>query len=327
MYYKNLTPSKFELIPKGEKINAQILEIENRNDLKVYVFSEKENSYTCLLSVNNTTNKLPKINGLTIEYQFFGEPGLEKNSYIFIECHTSTYLNNYCEILKEILELYDNSEIQLVEIINRVISKWRYFLGEPKDDILSEDNIIGLIGELIFLKELLKTQAAFALTIWKADKGEEDFINSQKVLEVKTTIKSKHEHIINGIDQLLINPEKQKFILSILLNKSKSESSFSLPSIINICTDLIENDRENLDNFYKKLKNRGYDSRDHKSYLDYTYDYYRGAYFAINHSFPKLTTQELISPLNSRISKVRYTLDLEGLDSRDFLTTAIKDII
>lgn len=327
MNYKNLTPSEFELIPKAEKINARKLDLDNRDDLKVFIFSEKPNTYSCLLSVESTKIKLPNINGLIIEYQLFGEAGFDKNNFILIECNTAAYLNNYTEILTEILEIYDNSKNHLVEIIHKVISKWRHFLGEPKDDILSEENIVGLIGELLFLNKLIKIHGANALTIWKADKGEEDFINSEKILEVKTSLRGKHEHIINGIDQLLINPKKQKNILSILLTKSKSESSISLPSLINKCADLYENDPENLDLFYKKIKQRGYDSRDQQLYFDFTYDYQRGGYFEVNNSFPKLTTDELISPLNSRISKVRYTLDFEGIDNQDFLTTVISEII
>ena len=37
----------------------------------------------------------------------------------------------------------------------------------------------------------------------------------------------------------------------------------------------------------------------------------------------KLTTFELKQSLNSRISKVRYTIDMEGLDNLDFTRTDI----
>jgi hypothetical protein len=325
--YKNLSPSEFELIPKGEKINARILELDIRNDLKVFIFSETENTFSCLLSVNYTTVKLPKINGLYIEYQLFGEAGFDKNNFILIECRNNAYLNNYTEILKEILGIYDNGAAQLVDIIHKVISKWRHFLGEPKYGILVEDEIVGLIGELLFLRKLINSHFQNSIIIWKAEKGEEDFINSEKILEVKTSLKGKHEHIINGIDQLLVNPEKQKHILSILLSRSISESAISLPLLINECAILYSNDPKSNDEFYKKLKERGYDPRDEHLYYDFSYDYFRGCYYKVDNTFPKLTTHELNTPLNSRISKVRYTLDFEGLVCRDFLSTEIIEII
>ncbi len=327
MNYKDLKPDDFELIPKGERINARVIELDLKKDVKIFIFSEKESVYSCLLPVSSTLPKLPEINGLVIQYQLFGETGHVKNNYILLECHSRAYLPNYTEILKEILEEFDKGDSELLEVINKIISKWRHFLAQPTSLILNEDQIIGLIGELMVLSRLIKLYGADALTIWSAGSGEEDFINCGKVIEVKTTLKEKHEHIINGIDQLLVKSDRLKHILSLLISPSASENSFTLPLKVKECSDLYTDDPESYDLFFKKLKIRGYDARDFLQYLKYTYEFIRGGYFNIDKSFPKLTTDELASPLNSRISKVRYSLDMEGLASKDFLLTELNDVI
>jgi hypothetical protein len=327
MNYKDLKPADYELIPKGEKISARVLELDIKKDLKVFIFSEKVNEYSCLLQVSSVAQKLPEINGLIVQYQLFGEAGSDKTNFILMECRSKAYLQNYTEIIKEILYEFDNGHSELVSIINKVISKWRHFLAQPASIILKEDEIVGLIGELMFLSRLINLHGADALTIWTAEKGEEDFINTGKVIEVKTTLKEKHEHIINGIDQLLVKAGRVKHILSLLISPSASEQSVSLPLKVKECADLFNEDPESYDLFFKKLKIRGYDARDYLQYLNYTYDYIRGGYFNVDASFPKLTTDELTTPLNSRISKVRYLLDMEGLSNKDFLLTELTEVI
>jgi hypothetical protein len=327
MNYKDLKPTDFELIPKGENITARTLELDIKKDFKIFIFSEKTSVFSCLLPVSSTLPKLPEINGLIIQYQLFGEAGSEKNNYILLECRTKAYLTNYTEILKEIISEYDKGNSELLKVINKIISKWRHFLAQPASLIMKEDEIVGLLGELIFLSKLIQIHNTDALSIWTAERGEEDFISSGKVIEVKTTLKEKHEHIINGIDQLLIRSGRVKHILSLLLLSSASEHAINLPAIVKECAEMFADDPKSYDLFFKKLKIRGYDARDYLQYLEFSYVYNRGAYFNVDSSFPKLTKDELAEPLNSRISKLRYSIDMEGLPSSDFLLTDLKEVI
>ena len=120
MNYKDLKPEDFELIPKGEKISARVLELDKKNDFKAFIFSETESVYSCLLPANSTSSKLPEINGLLIQYQLFGEAGSEKEYFILLECRSKAYLKNYTEILKEILSEYDNGTSELIKVINKL---------------------------------------------------------------------------------------------------------------------------------------------------------------------------------------------------------------
>lgn len=326
MNYKLFKSEDFEAIPKGEKINARVLDLEKNKQIKVFVFREEEGIYSCLLPVHQTTEKLPELKGLNIQYQEFKMPGKEMCSYVLLECRIQAYLDNYTEILKEIIEELDNGKLNVVKCIDLVISRWRHFLSEPGRIILEEEEIIGLIGELLLLDKVIDEYHHDGIHYWVADRGEEDFIKTNKIIEVKSTLKEKHEHIINGIDQLLIIPETNKYILSLLFFKTNSENSITLPEIIGKCSEKISGNPQIVEAFLKKLKLRRYDLRDAKLYMDYKYKCLKGGYFYINDTFPKLTTSELRLPLNSRISKVRYTLDLEGLFNHDFFNTHIKNI-
>jgi len=325
--YKNLKVSDFESIPAGDKILARPVELDNRKETKTFIFKDESGSFSCLLQTTEKERKLPEIKGLNIVYQYFGEPGNEKTLYILLECSMSAYLPNFTEILKEILTDFDNGTSDIGQSVIKVISKWRYFFSEPKSEIMSEENIVGLIGELMLLLKLLPLYRSESVVIWTADRGEEDFMNGDNVVEVKTTLKEKHEHIINGIDQLRIIPGRSKLILSLLFVKSDSENAVTLPSLINAAAELLSEYPEAYELFFKKLKSRGYDTRDADQYMAYRFSLINGKLFYVDGLFPKLTTDELNSPLSPRISKLRYTLDLEGLDGADFKDLEIAKII
>jgi hypothetical protein len=327
MNYKDFNATDFKIIPKGEKLNARILELDNNKKISAFVFSEREGVYSCLLPVINTSSKLPELNGLLIQYEQFKMPGADLRWYVLIECKSEAYLVNFTEILKEIIGELDKNKFDTIKCVNLVISKWRHFLSVPTLGILSEDKIIGLLGELLFLRKLIDQYQFNAIEYWVAERGEEDFIFDNNVIEVKSTLKEKHEHIINGIDQLLIIPGRNKKILSLLLVKNENQSGFNLVDLINDCAEYFNINPSAMDSFFEKLKTRGYDHRDSNLYLIYNYNLFKGAFFDVENSFPKLTSSELRQPLNSRISKVRYTLDLEGLASTEFVATSMNQFL
>lgn len=327
MLYKDFKASDFAAIPQGSKINARVLELSNRNEIKVFVFCEKIGVYSCLLPIENTKATLPKLNGLSIQYEQFKMPESDMIWYILIECNVEEYLGNFVEILKEIINELDNSKNDTAKCVNLIISKWRHFLSTPISQIMSEEEIIGLAGELLFLCKSLDELGLESLDYWVASEGEEDFIVNNSVFEIKSTVKEKHEHIINGIDQLIVIPERKKYILSLIFSKSMNDKGIDINSMINDCLEKLKNSYELVDKFFLKLRKRGFDQRDSNLYSKYKFNFIKGNYFHIDNSFPKLTSQELIKPLNSRITKVRYTLDMEGIESLDFKLTKIQNLL
>jgi hypothetical protein len=318
MNYLELKETDFTEIQSQGKFLPTLLELVNKNNFDALIFSEPDNSFCCLLPVSDFNSPLPQMSGLLIEYQNYKKVGASvPDKYIMIKCSHKSYLQNFVLILKEILSVYDTTHIELSKSLTLVISKWRHFLSAPKISILNEDEIVGLIGELIFIEYILTNVDVQLLKNWTADRGEEDFIHKNTIIEIKTTRKEKHEHIINGIDQLLLSQTKVKYILSILLNQGENNNDISLPNLINSCVNQIAHEPELLDLFYQKLRLRKYDIRDSLLYEQYKYLIHRTGMFQVNEDFPKLTTKELQRPLNTRISKVRYLVDMEGLQNTD----------
>jgi hypothetical protein len=320
MNYKDLQISDFDVFSSGNIFISSKIELEKRANLEISV-SRDNGNYYCLFSSESQIEKLPEINGLKITYQQFRKSGSDFSNFIVIECSLDGYLNNFILIIKEIIETFENSNFEISKAVNIVISKWRYFLASPKPSILNQDEIIGLMGELYLLEKLIDKLNIDAIDFWVANKGQEDFIFESNIIEVKSTLKDKHEHIINGIDQLLLYPEKNKFILSLLYCKSFNQNGVTLPLIIESCSNKLKPYPDKINIFFSIIKSRGYDIRDADQYSEFVFELLRGGYFLVDSQFPKLTKNELKDKLSNRISKIRYTIDMEGLSNYDFIST------
>ena len=319
--------NQFGTFSLGDKYMPKKITLENRKDIEVYIFIDEYKYFNCLFSTVNTDEKLPQITGLTITYEKFKKFGSELSDFILVKCKQEQYVNYFLQILNEILEHINNSNIGLVKSINIIILKWRHFLSLPKSYILDETDIIGLIGELLLLDKILDNENYNAINFWVAEERKEDFLINSNIIEVKATLNRNHVHIINGIDQLLIIPNFNKYILSIILTKTNSIDKINLPYLIEKINDKINQHPEKTELFYFKLKQRKYDIRDREEYLNFNYELITAGYFFIDENFPKLTTNELTIALNNRISKIRYTIDLEGLPHDDFSTFDIAKFI
>ncbi len=80
----------------------------------------------------------------------------------------------------------------------------------------------------------------------------------------------------------------------------------------------MKNNANAIERFHELLAGCGY-SRIHKEeYRKTKFDIYDGKFFTVNENFPKLTSDRLKQPLDSRVSEIRYTIDLEGLSREVF---------
>ena len=318
MDYRNLKPEDFVHKTTESTVFAVPLELIKRAETRAFIFKNTQGGLVCLLETENQTEKLPKIRGVDISYQEYGQPNQNKDLFIQLICRNSAYSEIFTRIIPDILNDYDNSDRVMSLSLNRVFQKWKAFLADMQKRKLSEEDITGLIGELLFLGKLWEKCGSEALRFWVADEGGNDFVSETTLAEIKATTRGKHQHVINGIDQLLDSPGKQKFIVSLIFARNAGETGLCLPDLVQHFEALLTEEFEKTEIFFKNLANRGYDPTAADEYSEYYYSLIRGAFFRVDENLPRLTTGELKRPLDSRISKVRYTLDLEGLSCVDF---------
>lgn len=214
---------------------------------------------------------------------------------------------NFIDEITPCDETYTDDD-KLLMIIT-VFNDWKNLLKNARSNKLSDQKIIGLIGELIFLKQLFKTTEDYSscLNAWTGPNGgDEDFSWNGKLYEIKSTSSAKNNKItINSLRQL-----NEEHIASYLVHMSMSRSdgvdSNSL-SLFGICEEIIDSIGNNFTNktsFEDKLLKVGYihDQR----YKTPTFNLDKKTFYHVTEQFPVIKTNEI----DARIYNVRYDLDL-----------------
>ncbi|MEW4264493.1 PD-(D/E)XK motif protein [Priestia megaterium] len=323
MFYDQLTPLDWDDLERRTAtnpnmvVNLQIVSEKGEESPYLCIFVASDNNLHFLCEVNESNSQFNSVNhniaGLElkiIKNHFI--IGRERQDYYDLKCTGIHHKEEFTNMIKEICALIFHEKLStsraIITIIKRNISFWRF----PQNNILSEDKQQGLFGELFVLDKLLAHATSNnVIKKWTGPKGgNHDFNFNNCSIEVKTTLSKKHKHIINGLEQLeQKDNQRTLFVVSLLLTKSDNGRSVS-DLVFKIKQKLIEFPNL-IEEFNDLLKSYGYNSEHEELYIEFiTEDH---AVFPVNDEFPTLTTQSLAENLSSRISKINYTLDMEGL--------------
>lgn len=295
---------------------------EAKIEIRTCLFGNiKNRSIEFVYSHNITTNNTKKnveLKGLNLE---FFEDDENKKKIICLKLKSNYLFDIYLEFIASIIKSISTLDSEKV-VVNEVIKKiniWIKFFRKERFEGLSEEEVRGLIGELLFIKKLSLKKEDFKKNInqWKGcENGLHDFDFKDKKAEIKTFAK-------NGIirisipDQLDI--EKNKNIYLICFGLLKKDGQFSL-------NDLIEEIKEKLDDdlsfiFKDKLKSYGY-FEIHKNDYNEKYRNFDEHFYKITSEFPKILNKDT----QSGITNITYGLDTNLLSSFDIGKNKIKEV-
>jgi hypothetical protein len=194
--------------------------------------------------------------------------------------------------------------------------RWSEFFDDKPSEILSEDIIKGIIGELLILKLLIKEpdrpEINFLLKAWTGpyDKGN-DFELENKNLEVKSKTPLSNDIRISSEFQLEVMHGKglELYVVSLI---SDYTVGIKLNNLVLEIKELVQESSGDNAIFWKALNQKNITAKNIS-----LYDIYRFApvnwiaYNCSNEKFPKLNK----SCIPEEISNLEYTLNLTSLKS------------
>lgn len=297
---------------KDEKITAIEIPIDG---LTTYLYYDYAKKLHLIIKSNETINenrKGIKIKNSTLDLIDFG-----KDSFIDIICTNEDFTNEFVQIIEQIMDhfvLHNN----LLKAIKITINKWYYFFEKDTNIDLIDSEIIGLIGELLFIKNFSnRLDFKNIIDSWKGpESGLRDFNFNGFDVEVKSSVKEiGHVHTINGQIQLYSN-SIPLYVYSVSLKKSDSHNALTLKKLIDeICFE-IGNDSFLLNDFYEKLEKLNVLVSKVDTYNSYSYE-------LKNILTVKITNDNLhdflINNQNNRISNLKYDFDFNGLENNEII--------
>ena len=187
------------------------------------------------------------------------------------------------------------------------------------ESLLSNEKQLGLLGELLVLRELIELTSCDAVRFWQGPVGaEHDFVLNSLDVEVKTTKSERRQHKIGSIQQLIASPGRNLHLVSVQLTRASSSGGFSLSDVVSGIANLTGPYEAQ---FFDGLNRVGWRSRHSHLYSEKYSFRSETLVFKVNDSFPRLVPSSLnLDPdLEPRISDIEYRLNLENLEPNETL--------
>ena len=184
-------------------------------------------------------------------------------------------------------------------------------LFKPNNGNMTEMEIMGLLGELMFLRDYMipKYDVQEALDSWMGpEKTHKDFSTDDIWFEIKTINSGKESVKISSIEQL--DSSVSGYLVVFALEKmSPSYDGLTLNTIVDgILSKMTSHIQKDL--FISKLELYGYDFS--PDYNNYVYSLTMETIYLVDESFPRLKRDQV--PIS--ITKVQYELALSEIENK-----------
>ncbi|MCY4128798.1 MAG: PD-(D/E)XK motif protein [Gammaproteobacteria bacterium] len=201
-------------------------------------------------------------------------------------------------------------------VANRLL-RWHDLLRRRRDGTLSQQQIIGLIGELLFLRDrvLGRLPPLVAAKAWRGPyRDEQDFVIGNKVIEIKTQVATADKRVRISSEDQLDSGQHRLFLVHQTLGTSEhaNDSARTLNRIVEEVLDILDKQHAGAaDTCRVALIEAGWRSR--PEYDDTAWLYVGSSYFEVKDGFPRITPSLL--PLG--VERVRYDVQINACD--DFI--------
>jgi len=286
------------------------LRVDAQHPLEFFWAVDKLGSYLfiCNELSSKTIPVFPELQGVKIALQ----KGEHENTIRFaLLLKDNSDWELFYAICMDIVECTRKSTVDTgLTVILRRIGSWHQFLRKEKNGLLNEEQIKGLLGELIFIRKWLAPVFGWdkAVSFWCGPLGTpQDFCIDDMVIEVKAQLSATRAEIkISSAEQL--TPQTAKMHLHVLTfgkASEKSDSTFSLPTIIHEIRTALTQSPETLETFSELLMEVGYVDSQH--YDSYVYTLIDENTFEVKDGFPRITT----ASIPTGVVKISYNISLE----------------
>lgn len=197
-----------------------------------------------------------------------------------------------------------------LEIILRRLARWHEFLKANRGELLSEDRIKGLIGELLFLKNCLIPVfgAGSAVNFWQGPSGTpQDFCVGQCAIEVKCQSGGTRPYVKISSEFQLFSQLPEIYLFVVTLGKAAIEQAGAvhLPGLVtDIRRELAAAPHDQSERFADLLYSVGY--VDSEAYLKYSYLVTATNMYKVLPGFPRICPQDL----PRGVSGISYDINL-----------------
>lgn len=278
--------------------------VDENHSLDIYAGYNNKGEKTLLLDTTLKIDKLKNTKHIKVDVRN------ENNRFqIFLSLEDNTFEEQFYVFCDDIIEYSSKESDELIasRLYLQRFLMWKNLFGASKNKTMSFENIKGLYGELIFLKEVIIERYGknAAVKSWLGPlKNKRDFEVENTWYEVKTTTSDSKEVYISSISQL--DDPTIGFLVAVKLEQSNLNNIFSksLYKLVEELLDIFE-DFPLKEEFINKLDKYGYDFNE--VYENYIFHYIGVCEIEINENSKVIRRSSV--PIS--VSEVSYKINYE----------------
>lgn len=302
-----------------------------RSSLKFWRGKDHLGRLLFVLDGSPPTSPVPEKKPAGLDIQIIDRDNGEKRLILTLTDKDATDIfRSLCADLLKTAEILSTDERKngMTIILQRIV-RWQELLTARRSNLLSPSQIIGLLGELLFLQDIIIPrlgQSVNAIACWRGSFGDEqDFLFNDVIFEIKTQLSTSDRYIyISSEDQL--DTVSGTIVLchqSLSKTVENTDGAVSLASLAEaILSNLRSADVAAADLFMLGLIEAGYTTRP-----EYSKDIYKiqaRNFYSVVESFPRIVRGDL----RAGVDKVIYRISLHACEKfRVSEDTVFKEIV
>ena len=199
-----------------------------------------------------------------------------------------------------------------VRFVGKRYKEWREMLANARGDLLSPEEIKGLVGEMYYLKNYLASMYGIerAVLSWTGPrKLPQDFIYDDTWYEVKTISSGKNEINISSIEQLDSNKNGELVVFRADKTSVSNKNAVNLNSLYKDLMTLLPSDHSK-EVFSNMLLRLGYYLRIEYESEEYTFEIKGIQKYTVNYDFPCIRRTNLPASVTS----AKYILSIAAIE-------------
>ncbi|WP_422934342.1 PD-(D/E)XK motif protein [Sinomonas sp. P47F7] len=240
-------------------------------------------------------------------YRTFGHPG-EVRPYLALNCSAPRLIGEFGLMVDDVLDSIETAPTDAERLTRQVVHRWREMFKDQQQPLMSEDRVLGLLAELLFLEELSDAHGSNVLDHWAGPEGgRHDFVFKKIDVEVKaSSSRERFEVAIHGGQQLQHRPDSDLFVRGYRFEQHPGGES--LPIVLHRLWDSGMDRLELL----KRVARLGYSESDSAQYATIQFSLLESRTCRVDTGFPRLTADTVDPAIFGKLSGLTYSIDLGG---------------
>ncbi len=231
------------------------------------------------------------------------------NVFFAIELLDDSLVREYVCLCFDLIESSRKATTEEValDILILTFGKWYAIMNRVRSDILPENELRGLMGEIKFVIDSICAgkNPEEVINAWTIHKdADRDFIFDEDWYEIKTVTSSSDYISISSLEQL--NHDCKGYLVIYRLDKCDSENAITINILVERLREMLDSETEAVAN--RVLLSKGYVNKE--AYNKYTYIFANVQKYFVNDSFPKITRDDVPDAIMS----AKYDINIRSIE-------------